>query len=67
MLATLSNLGLCYLPHVSYLSDEACVHFVHVYWFAPGVEGVQGAYKGEKGLVEDKVADISTQRSLLLH
>ena len=27
----LSNLRLCYLPHVSYLSDEACAHRVHVY------------------------------------
>jgi len=28
----LSNLCLCYLPHVSYLSDKACAHRVHVYF-----------------------------------
>ena len=26
----LSDLRLCYLPHISYLSDEACTHYVHV-------------------------------------
>jgi len=27
----------------------------------PGVEGVQGACKGEEGLVEGNAADVSTQ------
>jgi len=26
----LSNLHVCHLPHVSYLSDEACTHSVHI-------------------------------------
>jgi len=26
----LSNVCLCYLPHVSYLSSEACAHRVHI-------------------------------------
>jgi len=29
----LSNLRLCYLPHVSYLSNEGCAHRVHVYCY----------------------------------
>ena len=29
----LSNLCLCYLPHVSYLADEACAHRVHAYCY----------------------------------
>jgi len=29
----LSNLRHCYLPHISYLSDEACTHRVHVYCY----------------------------------
>ena len=29
----LSNLRLCYLLHVSYLSNEACAHRVHVYLY----------------------------------
>jgi len=33
----------------------------------PGVEGVKGACKGEEGLMEGKAADVSTERSLLLH
>jgi len=33
----------------------------------PGVEGEKGASKGEEGPVEGKAADVSTQKSLLLH
>jgi len=33
----------------------------------PGVEDMKGACKGKGGLVEGKAADVSTQRSLLLH